>query len=346
MKIIKKSLTLISLSLFSLSTLAETQSWESLLAYSSKFDDRLAGSASEHKAADWLINQYEALGLEVKQYPFTFFNNGKNRESRNIEVVLKGKSPKTLVIGAHYDSTGHRKGSAGLIDNASGVITLLALAKEIQGQAHYYTIRLVSFGAEEVGLQGAKKYVTSANYDRENLVGMINLDTVVGGDYLYIHSAHSSPYICNDAKSTHYTYSTWLRDALLSQSQTLSDMSPYQLHPATKGYPAGETGGWSDHAPFACEGLPIAHIEATNFMIKGKSGFDGYSQTRNPNFWTCFNAEKQTACQTRKEKGWGQIWHTKYDQEKYLFPELENNIKTQFYSNIELLKRFVLKFEG
>ena len=346
MRIIKNSLAFIALSFCSFQASAETESWESLLAFSSNFSDRLAGSRSEYNAGEWLINQYEDLGLEVNQYKFKYFYKDKKRQSRKIEVVFKGKSPKTLIIGAHYDSTGNRKGSAGLIDNASGAIALLALAKEIKEKEHFYTIRLVSFGAEEVGLQGSKKYVTSSNFDKSNLVGMINLDTVVGGDYLYIHSAHSSPYKCNDVKSLNYNSSPWLRDSLLSESKKLTGISSYNLHPATEGYPEGETGGWSDHAPFACEGLPIAHIEATNFMIDGKSGFDGYSQTTNPNFWTCFNDKKQTACRKGKEKSWGQIWHTKYDQEKYLFPELESHIKTQFYSNIEFLKSFVLKFKG
>jgi putative aminopeptidase FrvX len=327
----------------SFSTKADTSyAWDSMLKLAANYDNRVGGSSEERQAGDWLISEFSRLGYEVKTQAFSFSLNKKTLTSRNLEVTIKGKSDKTLLIGAHYDAVPSVEGSSGLADNASGVGTILGLASNLKGKQHDYTIRLVLFGAEEVGLQGAKHYVNSAALNRKNLVGMINLDTVIGGDNLYIHSAHSKPYQCDYVKDANYSYQPNMRDQLLATAQALPLESLYSKHPDTKDYAAGETGSWSDHAPFACLGLPIAYIEATNFSIHGEDGYDGYSQTTKNEFWSCFNEQKLTACNREKEKNWGKIWHTKFDQGSYLITNLEQQIKTQFNANIKLLTHFIL----
>ena len=325
------------------SVLANDSNWELLKHFASSYEDRFAGSNREHSAANWLTKQYEIRGFEVKQYPFSFYHSDRIYRSKNLEVELEGSSEKVLIIGAHYDSIGKDIGSAGFIDNASGVITLLALAKRLKNKDIPFNIRFVSFGAEELGLHGSKEYVSSIDVNNNQIIGMINLDTVFGGDNLYIHSAHSIPYKCRKKNAPNYSSSTWLRDELLLASKMLTNASSYFLHAATTEYPEGETGGWSDHAPFSCIGIPIAHIEATNFDIKGESGKDGYSQTVNNRFWSCFDSKKMTACDSSTEKLWGRIWHTKFDQERYFSSGFEEHLKLQFNSNIELIEQFVLR---
>lgn len=325
----------------------ESNAWRAMLTLAADFNDRKAGSVSEKNAGNWLVSEFQKLGFSVKTHDFTFNLNKQTLSSRNFEITLKGTSPKTILIGAHYDAVPSVDGSSGLADNASGAATLLGLAENLKNKTHFYTIRLVLFGAEEVGLQGAKHYVNSQAVDKQDLVGMINLDTVLGGDNLYIHSAHSKPYKCDyvsskGANKPEYSYGTQLRDSLLASANRSQLSELYSMHPTTKDYPAGETGSWSDHAPFACLGLPIAYIEATNFSINGEDGFDGYSQTTKEDFWTCFNDKKLTACNRKKEKNWGKIWHTKFDQASYLVSNLGPQIKVQFHANIELLTQSIL----
>jgi len=319
---------------------ADETVWDSFLALAAKFPERFAGSEGEKNAAKWLKSQYAALGYTAQVQPFDFDFRGKALTSSNIEVVIPGQSEKTIVIGAHYDAIGHHKGSAGFTDNASGTTTLLGVAKALKGKKHFYTIRLVSFGAEEIGKIGSNYYVNDLGDAKKKIVGMINLDTVVGGDSLYVHSAHSTPYPCKQIKAVNYSDNTWVRDGLLKEGDALKNT--YALHPATKGYPEGETGGWSDHAPFACAGIPIAHVEATNFLIDGESGTDGYSQTKHEKYWSCFDEPKMGACDRKAEEYWGKIWHTQFDTQAAVFPELETRIKSQFHSNIQLLTNFVL----
>jgi hypothetical protein len=322
-------------------TMATENVWDSFLALSSEYPERFAGSEGELRAANWLKAKYKALGYSVKVQNFDFDFKGQSLKSNNLEVVVKGQTDKTIIIGAHYDAIGHQHGSKGFTDNASGTTTLLGLAKNLKDKKPYYTIKIVSFGAEEIGKVGSNFYVNALGDVKESIVGMINLDTVVGGDSLYIHSAHSNAYPCKSIKDVNYSKDTWVRDALLKESGKLP--TSYALHPETKGYPEGETGGWSDHAPFACAGIPIAHIEATNFLIDGESGTDGYSQTKHEKYWTCFEESKMGACNRKKEQHWGKIWHTQFDTQEAVFPELESRIKSQFHSNITLLTNFVLK---
>ncbi|MDX1302871.1 hypothetical protein [Photobacterium sp.] len=112
---------------------------------------------------------------------------------------------------------------------------------------------------------------------------------------------------------TNYTKETSFRDAMLQASIDVNgDDEKYIIHPALDGYPEGETGSWSDHAGFACAGIPIAYVEATNFNINGKWGYDGYSQTTNPDMWDCYDSETKTACDRATETKRGKIWHTEY----------------------------------
>ena len=75
-----------------------------------------------------------------------------------------------------------------------------------------------------------------------------------------------------------------------------------------------ETGSWSDHAGFACAGIPIANVESTNYKINGEYGYDGYSQSTHPDTWDCFDKETHTACDRDNETKWGKIWHTEFDR--------------------------------
>lgn len=307
--------------------------------------DRVGGSEQEQQMADWIANHWSNMGYSVKTLPFAYTARMKEYKSLNLSVDLKGKSDQILLVGAHFDAVGIKTGSEGLIDNGSGVAALLSIADQLRPLVEKgtipYTIRLVAFGAEERGLQGARNYVNRSDVQREKWLGMINLDTIIGGDQLYVHSAHSSPYPCQGVHNANYNFDTVLREGLLATSKRLFKESGHQLHPATEGYPEGQTGSWSDHAPFACAGIPIAYLEATNFTVKGKRGFDGYSQTDNPEFWTCFDADKRTACDRFREKTWGEIWHTKFDTEKALFPVMKDHLRSQQRKNVAVLVSFL-----
>lgn len=302
---------------------------------------RVAGSNKEKEAAKWIKTQWQALGYQVKQFDFEFTLKDKPLSSSNLSITLPGKSNKTIIVGAHYDSTGEKQGSLGTTDNGSGVAAILDLARRLKGQSLQVSLRLVAFGAEEFGLQGSKAYVAQQQESLEHVIGMINLDTIIGGDKLYVHSAHEKPYSCKAIPNSTYNSSAVLRDSLHAISTQQSPGNGHLLHPKYQGYPEGQTGSWSDHAPFACRGIPIAYLEATNFAIDGHSGNDGYSQTTHSDVWSCFDASKTTACDRKQEKKWGMIWHTQYDRLDTLTALFKQKLKTQLTQNIVLLEAFI-----
>lgn len=338
-KTIKLSCLICALTVSTL-THAESNTWKKLKAFADVTDVRGASSKEEFKALKWLQNQYQAIGLNAEIQPFSFSVKGKTYESNNLEVVIKGKSAKTVIVGAHYDGvTG--SGSKGFIDNASGAITLLGVAEQIKSKPLPYTVRLVHFGAEEIGIFGSEAYVNNQKNNLKNVIGMINLDTIIGGDYLYIHSAQAKPYSCKKIDKQNYNSNPILRDKLLALSHSLNLKNGFIIHPTTSAFKQGETGSWSDHYPFACSGIPIAYLESTNFLINGKDGYDGYSQTTDKQFWDCFDDKKMTACHRQTESKWGNIWHTKFDSATFLTAKENKKLESQLNSAVTLISHFL-----
>ncbi|SIR51588.1 Peptidase family M28 [Aeromonas sp. RU39B] len=297
---------------------------------------------AESRTAEWLSNRLTSWGYPVRQLPFDYTDKaGAAQHSRNIEITLPGKSSQIIVVGAHYDSKGAEKGSLGTTDNASGVAALLASAEALRGETLPYTVRMVFFGAEENGVNGSKAYVAALSADElANILAMVNYDTIAGGDILYVHSAHSDvkEYKCSDP--ARYRFDPKVRDRLLSLSQQ-GGMTPYQQHVGFPGYPAGETGGWSDHAPFACAGIAVASVEATNFTINGEEGYDGYSQTNNTALWDCYDSATQSACHRKGESQWGKIWHTRFDRLDRLLPLFPGRLEQQLADGTQLMMRYL-----
>lgn len=300
---------------------------------------REAGTKQERTTASYITEQFKMMGYSPINQTFTF--GDKKQTSSNIIINTHPDVKKTVVLGAHYDSTAQKTGSLGATDNGAGVAALLAIAKALSDNDKLnYNVRLIAFGAEEVGLHGSKFYVSELSKQPDilkNIIAMINFDTIAGGDYVYVHSAHTSPYKC-DGVQENYNSDTHVRDALLKvSSKVLGKKNQYVIHPEYPGYPEGVTGSWSDHAPYACAGIPIAYVESTNFTINGKDGFDGYSQTTNEMMWDCYDQVNKTACNRDSEKKWGNIWHSQFDRLDKLETVFPGRVQQQIANNVSVL---------
>lgn len=93
-------------------------------------------------------------------------------ETANIVTTFKGQSEKKIVVGAHFDSWDL---SQGTVDNGYGTAILFDIARLINqfSPSNYYTIELVWFNAEELGLFGSKEY---AEKHENEVIAMINMD--------------------------------------------------------------------------------------------------------------------------------------------------------------------------
>src|SRR5438067_110174 len=105
------------------------------------------------------------------------------RSDRNVVAELPGASEEVVVVGAHYDSVWR---GPGVIDNATGVEGLRRVAERLREGSHPRTLRFVAFGAEEIGLVGARRHVAGIRERGETrrVVGMVNLDCIGHGEKL------------------------------------------------------------------------------------------------------------------------------------------------------------------
>jgi len=235
-------------------------------------EPRVAGTGAElnaaHKVADW----FTAAGYEPEFQKFVF---GQRGQYHSQNVIVRKPAVNTVagtplvVVGAHYDSVAVGKGAD---DNASGVAAMLEVAARLKSQELPYDIVFIAFGAEEAGLKGSKYYVGKmSDEDKARTIAMINFDSLIVGDFCYIHAGLNEK--------------TWARDEMLGIAEEYG--LPIITHGSPK-YPAGLTPNeFSDYTAFNKAGIPIVAFEATNWEI---GNLDGYEQTEEyGSFWHTAN---------------------------------------------------------
>ncbi len=273
---------------FSQAEVAGSLAEREMRVLATEFPGRMAGTAQERAAAEHLVARLSAVGLSAELQPFpvryTHVPAGATEPvefegvSHNVVVDIAGRSNEMIIVGAHFDTAVSRNleqaeagiggpDLQGLDDNASGVGVLLELASELAGAAPEHKIRLIFFGAEEVGLQGARYVVAAMSpEEREQVRLMINIDSIITGDHLYVHAGP----VTVAADPAH----AWARDRLLALAEELG--IELKTNPGlNEDYPAG-TGCCSDQVAFDEAGIPVANFEATNWRL---GNLDGYQQT-------------------------------------------------------------------
>ncbi len=227
---------------------------------------RVAGTPEEAETGEYIADQFAAMGYEVEIQPFTAVNWADvEYTSANIIATKRGKSDRTVIVGAHYDSVSARScpdGNAltGAGDNASGVGVMLEVAELLAKHKTYGTIKFVAFGAEEVGLLGSRFYTEQMTEDDiSNTAAMINLDSVGAGDFFYVYSGLDDNPV-------------WARDMALKIGERMG----YDLRtsPESEYFVYGTTGDWSDHRYFRMLGIPIAYFEWVNWDIEPDGGIE------------------------------------------------------------------------
>lgn len=140
----------------------------------------------------------------------------KKIPARNVVGYCEGSDPELkkeiLVIGAHFDHLGYKKGVPagqdsiynGADDNASGTAGMLALAKAFgtMSQKPKRSILFIGFSGEEEGLLGSQAYVDKPLFPLAQTVAMLNLDMIGRNtiDSLYLVGYSRSPDITRIAQ--------------------------------------------------------------------------------------------------------------------------------------------------
>lgn len=256
-----------------------------MLHLAKTYPGRMAGHTAENQAADYLASRFMEMGYATRKIRFETNYNFRADQARTIKVTStnvvaarQGSSDKQIIIGAHFDTAipestddvRQRIGGPllqGLDDNASGVGVLLELAERLRTVKPDHTVIFVAFGAEEIGSKGAYHFSQAMTpKQRASTLWMINIDSVIAGDRLYFHAGQEVSKETPDAGIA--------RDRALQIAKSLkipADTNP-GLNPK---YPRG-TGCCSDQEAFDAVGIPTLTVEATNWQLGDR---DGYQQT-------------------------------------------------------------------
>jgi len=179
-----------------------------------------------------MVNEGEVIvDLETARYT--------NRVSYNVIATKPAKNgnedaPIVAVTG-HYDSV---VGSPGANDNGSGTALVLELARVLKSYNTDKEIRFIAFGAEEVGLVGANRYVQRLTDDEKaRFMAVFNADMI----------ATNHPNVTHLVAATPNGVQHIVTDSAAAAGARLGDSS---LMPTTFGS--------SDHVPFHNAGIPAA----------------------------------------------------------------------------------------
>lgn len=151
-----------------------------------EMEGRRTGSDGNRKAAAYIEQRFKEIGLRPLGATFAQpFTAGKI-DGVNLVAVIPGSAGEAklskpyLLVSAHYDHLGIRNGKlyAGADDNASGVAALLAVAAWFKAHPPIHTVVLAAFDGEEVGLLGAKAFVSNMPFAKNQLALALNFDMV------------------------------------------------------------------------------------------------------------------------------------------------------------------------
>ena len=157
------------------------------------FETRYSYSEGIKKAAQYLHEHYDALGLDVAFHDYIHHDH----IWRNVEATLPGagKPERIYIICAHVDSISRHQpmtDAPGADDNASGTAAVMLAADILNGHQFEYTIRFVNFSGEEQGLHGSAAYAARSRAQGEDIAGVINLDMLgwdaTGGPDIDLHA--------------------------------------------------------------------------------------------------------------------------------------------------------------
>lgn len=165
--------------------------------YTLASDDLLGrgfGSETGNKAAEYIVGQFKAAGIEplldTYYHHFSHRMGSVNIDGKNVVGVVRGNDPvlkdEFIILGAHYDHIGWKYEGTdtvvfnGADDNASGVSAVIELGRYFA--AHQSELKrsviLMAFDGEESGLIGSKWFVKDTVVEYDKIKAMFSLDMV------------------------------------------------------------------------------------------------------------------------------------------------------------------------
>ena len=189
----------------------------------------------------WLLASAAARG--ATRVRLSMQNLSRPASSQNVLAELPGQAwpDRYLLLGAHYDS---HDIAAGAVDDAGGVAVMVEAMRLLSHVGLGRSVRVVAFGAEEVGLLGSEAYVRQHAAELDGIDLMINLDCAGGPG----------------AKEMALDDWPELWTALRAPLAGVPDISLTNWTPSVH----------SDHYPFMIAGVPTAELTGGQPYVLGR----------------------------------------------------------------------------
>lgn len=171
-------------------------------------EGRGTGTPGGERARNYVVSRLEALGVAPAGFGRLqrFEGMGPSPEGRvlyqgvNIVGLIPGTrvGDRYIVVSAHYDHVGMHDGQIynGADDNASGVATLLELARRLKARPPEHSVILVAFDGEERGLLGAREFVKAPPVPLSSIALNLNFDMTARAEtdgHLWVTGTYQHP---------------------------------------------------------------------------------------------------------------------------------------------------------
>ncbi|NCA67214.1 MAG: Zn-dependent exopeptidase M28 [Clostridia bacterium] len=254
---------------------ADNTTYELFVNFVTNCPNRTVATDNELTAASYIAAILETYGYGVAAdmiEPFDFLEKVSlfysqidevEQSSQNVVAYKRSANPdaKLMVIGTHYGNLAGRPlttttviGGEGAYDNGTGVAALLAIASNLSAVELSFDIAFVFFGAELLDNAGSYAFIEQ---NSQEILGMINLVGVGGGDNLYAYY--------DEMKRSHGTFI----DKIISDNDINILPAPSNrnliLDTAQTIFPYSHKGLDSSNAVFIENGIPSVNIFGYNW---------------------------------------------------------------------------------
>ena len=169
---------------------------------------RDTGAEGGEKAREYIVGRLEALGVAAppmgRLQPWTLEGSSpdgrKTWNGTNILGLIPGTrvSNRYIVVTAHYDHVGMHEGQIynGADDNASGVASMLELARRLKETPPEHSVLIVGLDGEERGLLGARHFVEAPPVPLASMSVNLNLDMTARAEsdnHLWVTGTYQNP---------------------------------------------------------------------------------------------------------------------------------------------------------
>ena len=142
--------------------------------------NRAAGTSGYDASVKYVVDVLRKAGFKASTPTFEASDGdgeGSGPQRNVIAQTRTGDPGQVVMIGAHLDSV---EDGPGIVDNGSGVATLLEIATQLGADPSVQnTVRFGFFGDEESGAQGSTGYLEGLSADDRNKIKLyLNVDMV------------------------------------------------------------------------------------------------------------------------------------------------------------------------